>query len=121
MTYGFDVKSNNDPFLAAAERALATMEEAAIPGAFLVDTFPICTQQRETVIHPLNAIHSEIHSFMVPWSQVQTFCTKRTEGFWGRCRRSVGPHQRKLEGVLNVTTPSVSTNPLSLGAQGTPR
>ena len=46
LTYGFDIKSHEDPFLAAAERALATMEEATVPGAFLIDTFPICTCQR---------------------------------------------------------------------------
>ena len=55
MTYGLDIKSHDDPFLAAAERALATMEEAAIPGAFLVDTFPICTHRGENLFHPLNA------------------------------------------------------------------
>lgn len=107
MTYGFDIKSHDDPFLAAAERALATIEEAAVPGAFLVDTLPICTHRRKNVIHPLSAIYSEIRPFMVPWSQVQTFCTKCTEGFWNCCRWPVGPHKRKFEGVLNVTTLSV--------------
>ena len=42
ITYGFDIKSHDDPFLAAAERALVTIERATVPGAFLVDTFPIC-------------------------------------------------------------------------------
>ena len=49
LTYGLDVKSHEDPFLAAAERALVTLEEATTPGAFLVDTFPICTWRRESV------------------------------------------------------------------------
>ena len=122
MTYGFDVKSHNDPFFAAAERALAAMEEAAVPGAFLVDTFPICKHRRLNAIHPLSAAHSEIRPFMVPWSQVQTFCAERTEGFRDRCRWPVGPHQRKFEGVSDLTSRSASTNPPpSPGAQGTPR
>ncbi|KAF9653254.1 CyP450 monooxygenase [Thelephora ganbajun] len=41
LTYGFDIKSHEDPFLAAAERALVILEEATVPGTFLVDTFPI--------------------------------------------------------------------------------
>ena len=51
LTYGFEVKSHEDPFIAAAERGLVIIEEATIPGAFLVDTFPICTHQRESALH----------------------------------------------------------------------
>jgi hypothetical protein len=43
LAYGFDIKSHEDPFLSAAGRASAIIEEAAVPGTFLVDTFPICT------------------------------------------------------------------------------
>jgi len=53
LTYGFDIKSHEDRFLAAAERALATLEEATVPGAFLVDTFPICTCQGDGVTPPI--------------------------------------------------------------------
>jgi len=42
MTYGMDIKSHEDKFLQAADRALEHFERAMIPGAFLVDTFPIC-------------------------------------------------------------------------------
>ena len=52
LTYGFDIKSHEDPFLAAAERALHTIEAATVPGTFLVDTFPICTCHRENVSSP---------------------------------------------------------------------
>jgi hypothetical protein len=47
LTYGFDIKSHDDPFLSAAERALAIILEVAVPGAFLVDTFPICTRSEK--------------------------------------------------------------------------
>jgi len=45
LTYGFDIKSHEDPFIAAAERGMALIEEASVPGAFLVDTFPIRTRK----------------------------------------------------------------------------
>ncbi|KAF9646067.1 cytochrome P450 [Thelephora ganbajun] len=41
MTYGMDIKSHEDKFLQAAERAMGHLESAVVPGAFLVDTFPI--------------------------------------------------------------------------------
>ncbi|KAF9784339.1 cytochrome P450 [Thelephora terrestris] len=41
LAYGIEVKSHKDPFLTSASRALEVMEEVAVPGAFLVDTFPI--------------------------------------------------------------------------------
>ena len=50
LTYGFDIKSHEDPFLCAAERALTIIEEVTVPGAFLVDVFPICTPHRESMV-----------------------------------------------------------------------
>ena len=41
MTYGMDIKSHEDKFLQAAEMAMEQFESTMIPGAFLVDTFPI--------------------------------------------------------------------------------
>ena len=41
ITYGLDIKSHEDPFLQAAERAMECAKSTMIPGAFLVDTFPI--------------------------------------------------------------------------------
>ena len=42
MTYGMDIKSHEDKFLQASEKAMEYLESAITPGAFLVDTFPIC-------------------------------------------------------------------------------
>jgi len=42
MAYGIDIKSHEDKFLQAADQALKHFETAMIPGAFLVDTLPIC-------------------------------------------------------------------------------
>jgi len=52
LTYGFDIKSHEDPFLCAAERALEILEELTAPGAFLVDVLPIRTFQRKTASSP---------------------------------------------------------------------
>ena len=41
ITYGLDIKSHENEFLQTAERALEFAERAMVPGAFLVDTFPI--------------------------------------------------------------------------------
>jgi hypothetical protein len=43
MAYGMDIKSHEDQFLQAAERATQLFEDAIVPGAFLVDSFPICS------------------------------------------------------------------------------
>ena len=41
ITYDLDIKSHEDKYLQAAERAMEWGENAVIPGAFLVNTFPI--------------------------------------------------------------------------------
>jgi len=40
VTYGIDVLPKNDPYIATAENAIQPLFVAAIPGTFLVDTFP---------------------------------------------------------------------------------
>ena len=41
ITYGIDVKESDDPYILVAEEAINGMHEASIPGAFLVDLFPM--------------------------------------------------------------------------------
>ena len=41
MTYSINVQPYNDPYIKIAEEAVATNAELLIPGAFLVDIFPI--------------------------------------------------------------------------------
>lgn len=41
ITYGLDIKSHEDQFLQAAERAMQLAGRTLVPGAFLVDTIPI--------------------------------------------------------------------------------
>ena len=81
LTYGFEVKSHDDPFLAAAERGVTLTEEATVPGGYLVNTLPICTHQAwGSVLHILSVIDSETHPIMVSWSQVQALRTSWTGG-----------------------------------------
>ena len=41
ITYGIDVQESDDPYILLAEEALKGFNEAAIPGTFWVDLFPI--------------------------------------------------------------------------------
>ena len=57
MTYGTDIKSHEDKFLQASQRAMEHFESAMVPGALLVDTFPICSPPGlwpEAVVNILN-------------------------------------------------------------------
>lgn len=40
IAYGIEVQEENDPYLEMSRIALQTLNSAAVPGAFLVDTFP---------------------------------------------------------------------------------
>lgn len=40
IAYGIDVQSSDDPYIELAEKAISGMVQAAVPGTFLVDTFP---------------------------------------------------------------------------------
>ncbi|KAF9529927.1 cytochrome P450 [Crepidotus variabilis] len=40
IAYGIEMQKNNDPYIADAHRAIKPVSLAAVPGAFLVDTFP---------------------------------------------------------------------------------
>ncbi|KAI0768267.1 CyP450 monooxygenase [Trametes elegans] len=41
VSYGIDVADEDDPYVAAVEEGVATFNEAFVPGAFLVETFPV--------------------------------------------------------------------------------
>ena len=41
ITYGLDIKSHEGKFLQTSEHAMEYIERAMVPGAFLVDAFPI--------------------------------------------------------------------------------
>ena len=41
IAYGIDVQDNDDPYISLAEEALHGLNQAATPGAFWVDLFPI--------------------------------------------------------------------------------
>ena len=42
VTYGLSIESHDDKFLQATELGFEYSERALVPGAFLVDVFPIC-------------------------------------------------------------------------------
>jgi hypothetical protein len=40
VSYGIRISGPNDPYIECAEKAMDGLNEAAVPGAFLVDVFP---------------------------------------------------------------------------------
>ena len=53
ITYGLDIKSHEDKFLQSAEHAMQLADRVMIPGAFLVDTFPISSFSSNFLGHGL--------------------------------------------------------------------
>ncbi|KZP19024.1 cytochrome P450 [Athelia psychrophila] len=41
LAYGINVLPSNDPYISVAEQGIARLAEATVPGAYLVDTFPL--------------------------------------------------------------------------------
>ena len=41
VAYGIDVLPENDPYIKTAEAAMGALNDASIPGAFLVDMIPL--------------------------------------------------------------------------------
>ena len=41
ISYGIDVQESNDPYILVVEEAMRGVSEAGVPGAFLVDVFPV--------------------------------------------------------------------------------
>ena len=41
LLHGYDVQDGQDPFVDLAERAMDQLSQLTVPGAFLVDAFPI--------------------------------------------------------------------------------
>jgi hypothetical protein len=41
-TYGYQIKSENDPIIETTAKAIEILANSIAPGAFLVNMFPIC-------------------------------------------------------------------------------
>ena len=50
VTYGFDIKSANDPFFSAITDANHALSTILVPGRFLVDVLSICEHPRHSII-----------------------------------------------------------------------
>jgi hypothetical protein len=42
LVYAIEVLDTDDPYIETAEKAMSYLNKAGVPGAFLVDIFPIC-------------------------------------------------------------------------------
>ena len=81
IAYGIRSKSENDTHFIVARRASATVSRAMIPGAFLVNTFPICKHiWPRSQVTRVNFPCSEAHSRVVPRRWLSRNCEERQEG-----------------------------------------
>lgn len=42
IAYGIETLEDNDPYVATAEHTMEAVNASLVPGAFLVDLFPVC-------------------------------------------------------------------------------
>ena len=76
ITYGLDIKSHENEFLQSAQHAMKHADRAMVPGAFLVDTFPIRSLSSlvsQTLGSADDSLQSQICSGMVSWRRIQAF------------------------------------------------
>jgi len=77
IAYGVNIESESDKFFSASEDAMAAVDIAMLPGAFLVDVLPIRTNSSRRAIpkrsYSVN-FHSQIRPGMVSWGQFQDVC-----------------------------------------------
>lgn len=43
IAYGLDIREAQDPYIADAKLAVEAFSAGTVPGAYLVDTIPLCT------------------------------------------------------------------------------
>jgi hypothetical protein len=73
ISHGYKVKEHSDPFVDLANRALANVSEATVPGAFMVDILPFCKLYYPDVCVGFQRPHyfSGKGPHMVPWCWLQ--------------------------------------------------
>ena len=65
LTYGYDLKDNNDQMIAAPVQTTELVTRLATPGALLVNHLPFCAQTWPiTSILHLMKVFSAIHAFV---------------------------------------------------------
>lgn len=78
IAYGIDVLPVGDPYIDTAEKALASVSIATMPGAFLVDLIPARTSSNMLLFscgaHSFGDVRSQVCPFMAPrgWIQAES-------------------------------------------------
>ena len=70
ISYGYEVKAEDDPILALTTQAMEEVNEATMPGAFLVDSLPICEMFELSFCTCLLTKRSALLAFMVTGRRV---------------------------------------------------
>jgi hypothetical protein len=82
LTYGYDLKSNDDPMIAAPVEASEMISELILPGAVLVNHLPFCADTRSITSYasalPIMSTVRHIPSW-VPWFNYESLAQKGRE------------------------------------------
>ena len=72
-TYGLTASSADDPAVRSINKALDEFSQVTAPGAYFVDSFPVCEQSSSSdhSLPALTSVKSEARPRMVSWSIVQ--------------------------------------------------
>ena len=86
----------DDPYIITAEKALVGISEAGAPGAFLVDTLPICASFTHAI--SIRQFREETVKYIPEWFPGAGF--QRKAKVWRQCEEEM--HIRPFEAVKNA-------------------
>jgi hypothetical protein len=79
ITYGYDVQDSNDPLVAIAEAAVGGFSQASVPGAWLVDIFPVRESDNQLMVNFLLSHTTPQVRYVPDWMPGATFKVKAAE------------------------------------------
>jgi len=79
ITYGYDVKDSNDPLVDIAEAAVGGLSQASVPGAWLVDIFPVRESESQLMANSLLTRTTPQVRYVPSWMPGATFKVKAAQ------------------------------------------
>jgi len=79
ITYGYDVQDSNDPLVNIAEAAVGGFSQASVPGAWLVDIFPVRESESQLMANSLLTHATPQVRYVPDWMPGATFKVKAAQ------------------------------------------